>query len=149
VGRTSRMPILLGIAVRVLLTHVGTTRVASLFAATDTPTASSFVGATFSPNVAPRVQALRQGANVELSWSAVKLGTRAPDYVVWRVDGSTWTHICIGADIPVTTGATVTCRDRRAAQGGIPTSLSAVQPAYIVGAVVTWSLSPGAPQPVR
>lgn len=148
-GRTSRTPILVGFAVLVLLIHVGTMRVSSLFAATDTPIASSFVGATFSPNVAPTFQALRQDANVEIGWSAVKLGTRATDYVVWRVDGSTWTHICIGADFLVTTGATVTCRDRRAAQGGIPTSFYTVQPAYIVGALVTWSLSPGAPQPVR
>ena len=148
-GRSSRTLMLICVAILVLLTHVDTARVSSLFAATGTPSVSSFVGATFSPNVAPTVQALRQGANVELSWSAVKLGTRGADYVVWRVDGSTWTQICLGADAPVTMAGTVTCRDRRAAQGGVPTFLYAVQPVHMVGMVVTWSLTPGSPQPVR
>ena len=143
-----RTPKLIGVAILLLGLHVGIARVSSLFAATGAPSVSSFVGATFSPNVAPTVQALRQGANVELSWSAVKVGKRASDYVVWRVDGSTWVQICVGADAPVTTATTVTCRDRRAAQGGIPTFQYAVQPVYLVGAAVTWSLSPGVPQPV-
>ncbi len=148
-GRSSRTRIFVCVAILALLSQVGIARVSSLFTATDTPTVSSFVGATFSPNVAPTVQALRQGANVELNWLPVSLGARVADYVVWRVDGSTWTHICLGVDAPVATASMVTCRDRRAAQGGTPSFLYSVQPVYMVGATVTWSIVPGAPQPVR
>ena len=147
-GGTRRTRSLIRVAILVLLSHVGTARVSSLFTATDTPTVSSFVGAMFSPNVAPTVQARRQGANVELRWSVVRLGTRVAGYMVWRIDGSTWTQICLGADAPVTTAGTVTCRDRRAAKGGSPTFLYSVQPVHMVGTSVTWSLSPGMPQPV-
>lgn len=139
----------LGVVILALSGQFGTGRVSSLFSATTTPSMSAFVGATFSPNVAPTVQALRQGANVELTWSAVRVGAVNADYVVWRVDGSTWTQICIGADAPVTTSGTVTCRDRRVAQGGVPKFRYSVQPAHVVGAVVTWSLNPGVPQPVK
>jgi hypothetical protein len=149
VGRNGHTPVMVCVAILVLLAHVGTAQVSSLFTATKNSTASSFVGAMFSPNVAPTVQASRQGANVELIWSAVKLGARVVDYVVWRVEGSKWTHICLGADAPVTTAGTVTCRDRRAAQGGKPTFRYAVQPVHMVGGIVTWSLAPGVPQPVR
>ncbi len=137
------------VATLVLLSHIGTARVSALYSAANPPTESSFVGATFSPNVAPTVQALRQGANVELNWLPVSLGARAADYVVWRVDGSTWMEICFGADAPVATSSMVTCRDRRAAQGGIPTFLYSVQPVHKVGVAVTWSIAPGTPQPVR
>ncbi len=143
-----RQLITVAVALMLLICEPGLATVSTLFASTSAPSTSSFVGAAFSPNVAPTVRAVRQGANVELSWTPVRLGGVAASYVVWRIDGSTSTQICIGADVPVLGSGIVSCRDRRVAQGGMPTFLYSVQPAYLVGGTVTWSLPPGPPQPV-
>ena len=147
-GCVKRALIMVSVAMSLLISDVKPAKVSMLFAATGTPSTSSFVGATFSPNVAPTVRAKRRGANVELTWTAVSLGRVTSNYLVWRVDGSKWTQICLGADVPVMVSATVTCRDRRAAQGGVPKFRYAVEPVHLVSGAVTWSLDPGVPQSV-
>ena len=137
------------VAMLLLTCEAGLATVSTLIASTSTPSTSSFVGATFSPSVAPTVRAVRQGVNVELTWAPVRLGGVAASYVVWRIDGSTSTQICLGADAPALGSGIVSCRDRRAAQGGMPTFMYSVQPVYLVGGTVTWSLPAGTPQPVN
>lgn len=146
--KACRQLITVAVALMLLMCEAGLATVSALFASTSAPSTSSFVGATFSPSVAPTVRAVRQGANVELTWAPVRLGGVAASYVVLRIDGSMSTQICLGADAPVLASGVTTCRDRRAAQGGTPTYLYSVQPVHLVGGTVTWSLQPATPQPV-
>ncbi len=146
--RVGRLLITVSVAMSLLTLDAGLATVSTLFGAVGTPSTSSFVGATFSPNVAPTVLAVKQGANVELSWAPVRLGRVAATYLVWRFDGSMSTQICLGVDAPVLGARSVSCRDRRAAKGATPTFLYSVQPVHLVGGAVTWSLPPAAPQPV-
>ena len=110
--------------------------------AASSPT-GTFSGGTFSPSVAPVIQQRFRGVNDLLGWSVVTFSGSTPvSYLVTRIEpGGAVVPVCLGADAPVTNGATVTCTDRKAPKG----SLYSEQPVILNAGSVTWSLAPSVP----
>lgn len=115
----------------------------ALWAATTSPGTNVLGGGSFSVPVAPSVSRVARGVNIALSWPAVSFssGTEV-SYLVTRIqaDGSR-VAVCTGADLPVFSGTSMTCTDKRPPAGSLYTE----QPVLSVGGQVTWSLPPSTP----
>lgn len=122
--------------------HVGETY--AMFEAKYATATNSFVGATFSPSVAPTISVRDTGNAITLTWPLVTISSGATvNYTVMRYANGIGEQVCTAAGAITLATGTLQCRD--------DTALSAIaytyaeQPYVTYGGAVTWSLAPSTP----
>lgn len=109
----------------------------SLHSAIQTSATHSFVGATFTPTLAPVISKVKVNGNMNLSWTEVTTTSGiVVDYVVERISGQgTVTTICTAVGAITISLGVVRCTD--GSPGAQPTYTQ--QPIVIRDSQTTWS----------
>lgn len=122
--------------------HVGHT--SAMFSATHISTANVFVGATFTPSVAPAISARDTGNAITLTWSVVSISSGVTvSYEIVRYAAGVAQAVCTAPGAITFTTTTAQCRDDTAQ----PTTQYTYteQPFVLRGGVRTWSLPASTP----
>ena len=121
--------------------HVGDAY--AMFEARRTSTTNSFVGATFSPSVAPTISVRDTGNAITLTWPQVTISSGATvNYIVMRYVNGIGTAVCTATGAITLTTGTLQCRDDTAVPATTYTYTQ--QPFVTYGGATTWSLAPSA-----
>ena len=119
--------------------HVGDAY--AMFQARYATSTNSFVGATFSPSVAPTISVRDTGNAITLSWSQVTISSGATvSYTVMRYANGVAEPVCTAAGSITFTNGTLQCRDDTALPATTYTYTE--QPFVSYGGAMTWSLAP-------
>ena len=119
--------------------HVGDTY--ALFEAKYATATNSFVGATFSPSVAPAISVRDTGNAITLTWPQVTISSGATvNYTVMRYANGIGEQVCVAAGAITLTNGTLQCRDDTALPATTYTYTE--QPFVSYGGAMTWSLAP-------
>ena len=115
----------------------------AMFEARRSSATNSFVGATFSPSVAPTISVRDTGNAITLTWPQVTISSGATvNYIVMRYVNGIGEPVCTATGAITLTTGTLQCRDDTASP--LTTYTYTQQPFVTYGGATTWSLSPSA-----
>lgn len=129
-----------------LCVHPNVGRTYAMFDARYVSATNDFVGATFSPSVAPTISARDTGNAITVTWPVVSISSGvAVSYEIVRHSGGVAQVVCTapGAITFVATTSTMQCRDDTVQS--LTSYTYTEQPYVMAGGVRTWSLAPSSP----